>query len=111
MSAAQWDQIITPVKLQPCPCCGAAARKDITFEPETGTEFAVSCTDCGLSTRPEDEAAIAEKAWNRRQPAPPIAEMEGHFPMVLYFSAREDAEVCKQELRKLFAHPVDIQLP
>lgn len=95
------------VPLEPCPLCGGPA--DIYLHA-TVSYATVGCIACDCRVRQKD-AATAVATWNRRQPAPPIKELQGAIPVVLYFPTREDADEFISVARSVFAKEVEIKLP
>ena len=55
-----------------------------------------------------DQTAV--EAWNRRVPVPPIEELAGKVPLVLYFGSREDAKEFAAVVQEAFTNPVEIRL-
>lgn len=110
--ADTWEAIISPsTALLSCPCCGAKPFLREGPNQALFRAYWVKCPDCGMTTELKEAPALAVTAWNRRQPAPPVPELEGHIPLVLYFISREDADACAAMIHGALANPVEIKLP
>jgi hypothetical protein len=96
------------IPLKPCPFCGGPAS--IRRVPGAPLYSSVGCAACGCHVRHVGEEAAAA-AWSRRVPAPPIEELRGKIPVVLYFPTREDADEFIQIARSAFTKEVEIKLP
>lgn len=83
--------------LKLCPMCGGTA--DLK-------RFHVRCTHCRLRTDDYTHNVDAIAAWNARIPASPVPEMEGKFPVVLYFANRSDADEMVAAVEDAFPHRV-----
>lgn len=110
--ADTWEAIISPsTPLLSCPCCGAKPFLREGPNPTLFRAYWVKCPDCGLTTGLVDATAEAIGIWNRRQPAPPVPELEGHFALVLYFASQADADACAVMIQGAFENPVQVKLP
>lgn len=87
--------------LKLCPFCGGPALRG----HKNNRLFFVSCKDCGASTS-SDLYLGAEARWNARIPGAPVPEMEGKYPLVLYFAGKADADELTAAVRDAFPNRV-----
>lgn len=89
-------------ELKICPFCGGTPMRG----HKNNRLFYVHCKDCGTSTGNDELYLGAEERWNRRIPAAPVEEMEGKYPLVLYFASKADADELTQAVREAFPERV-----
>lgn len=100
------------IELKPCPCCGAPG--EMMGPTPVLDRFWVQCVEwprCGLQTRTAATEQAAADRWNRRQPAPPVPELEGAYPLVLYFKDRTDVGIAVEIFKAALPNLMESKIP
>lgn len=108
-------------ELMPCPFCGRDAKTESArmIEDDGATQtimegFWAACVnpECAAHAQivcPTREAAV--RAWNTRTIEPPLPELAGKVPLVLYFETKADADSFATVIGMAMVNPVVVKLP